>query len=411
MFRLGLRDYTTSVMPFFNPLRPSYAEDPYPALARLRAQDPVFFSHDLNAWIVTRYAECSLALHDTARFRSDFLAAEGPRWAVARARNELFLGGVPALSAMAEPDHHRMRETVSAVFAPRAVQRLRERIVDAVDGLLAGLAPGEPFEVMRGLAYPLPRMVIAEQLGIPETDRAEFQAHADAIARAIFGGAEPAEVARASEARDALLAYVARLHADPESLDLSGALARMIDAFTGGTLSQAEVVGLAVDVAMAGNDPTACLIGNGLLALLRHPDQIDLVRGEPALMADATDEFARFDSPLHALMRIAAEDVELAQKVIRRGDVVYLMVGAANRDPAQFADPDRLDVRRENRRHLGFGAGAHFCLGSPLGRLEAEVALSTLITRYPTLHLAGRGAEYEPEFEMRGPRRLTVAYD
>ena len=394
-------------MAFFNPLRQSYAEDPYPALARLRAQAPVYFSRDMNAWIVTRYVDCSAVLHDTSTFRSDFLSVEGAHWEVARARNQLFLGGVPALSAMAEPDHHRLRETVSAIFAPRTVRRLRAQIEAIVERLLERLEPGRPCDVMHDLAHPLPRLVIMEQLGIPEPDREEFQAHADAIARAIFGSATADEVRRATDARAALLDYIDRV-STTRTYDPAGALARMIEAFSTHTLSRDEVMALAIDVAMAGNDPTACLIGNALLALLRHPDQLALLRAEPGRIVNAMDEVARYDSPLHALMRIASADVTLGNHPIRRGDVVYAMVGAANRDPAQFADPDRFDVTRDTHRQLGFGAGPHYCLGAPLGKLEAEIALTALFAQRPDVRLDARGAQYEPEFEMRGPKRLIV---
>jgi cytochrome P450 len=309
---------------------------------------------------------------------------------------------------MGEPDHHRLREVVSGAFAPRAVQWLRPFVETAVERLLDALEPGEPFDLMRGLAHPLPRLVIAEQIGIPEDDRATFQAHADAIARAIIG-AGPAD--EAIHARESLLAYVAGLEASPDGHDGARALARMLDARIAEALSDAELVALLIDVAMAGNDPTACLIGNATLALLRHPDQMAMLRDDLELIPDAIEELLRYDSPLHALMRVAASDTTLGGRQIRAGDVVYLMVGAANRDPAQFSDPDRLDLRRENRKHLSFGTGFHTCLGAPIGRIEAEIALTTLLTRFPTLRLVPKGVEREPEFEMRGPKRLMVVAD
>ena len=396
-------------MATFHPFDPDYAEDPYPALARLRAEDPVHFSADLGAWILTRYADCQAVLHDGSTFRSDFLSQEGDRWDEARGRSALFLDGIPALSAMAEPDHHRMRETVSGAFSPRAVQRLRPAIQAAVDALLDHAPPGQPFDVVSGLAYPLPRLVIAAQLGVAEADRAAFMSNASLIARAMFGAGDADEAAQALEARAALGEYLGRLRRERPEAD--GALSRMLDAHGGGTLSETETVALMVDVALAGNDPTACLIANGTLAILRHPEALDALRAEPALVPGAIEEFLRFDSPLHALMRIVSTETQVGRATMHPGDVVYLMLGAANRDPEQFEDPDRLDVRRGHPRHLGFGGGAHHCMGAPLARLEAEVVLTTLLARFPTMRLAPLGVQREPEFELRAPSRLVVLTD
>jgi len=237
---------------------------------------------------------------------------------------------------------------------------------------------------------------------------------ASLIASGIFGSGDMSEAVPALEAREALQEYLARLHAespDTEALDAEGALARMVEAHGAGTLSDAETVGLMVDVALAGNDPTACLIGNGLLALVRHPEALDALRADPSLVPAAVEEFLRYDSPLHALMRIVARDVEVAGVAMRAGDVVYLMLGAANRDPEQFEDPDRLDIRRPHPRHLGFGGGAHHCLGAPLARLEAEVVFTSLLARFPGLRLAPLGVERQAEFELRAPARLRVLID
>ncbi|MEI7925909.1 MAG: cytochrome P450 [Chloroflexota bacterium] len=391
-----------------DPFHADYGDDPYPALARLRAEDPVHFSVDLNAWVLTAYADCLAVLQDGAAFRSDFLSLEGERWDEARRRSALFLDGVPALSAMAEPDHHRMRESVQGAFSARAVARMRPIIQSSVDALLDRRVPGEPFDVVGSLAYPLPRLVIAAQLGVAEADREAFMRHASVIARAMFGSGEAAEAIEALEARAALSEYLERLKSNGAG---DGALARMVEAHGAGTLSEVETVALMVDVALAGNDPTACLIANGTLALLRHPDALATLHADPALVPGAVEEFLRYDSPLHALMRIVGTAVTVRGETMEPGEVVYLMVGAANRDPAQYADPDVLDIRREHPRHLGFGGGAHHCLGAPLARLVADVVFTTLTGRFPDMRLAPLGVEREPEFELRGPSRLRVLLD
>lgn len=398
-------------MAAFDPSQPSYLFDPYPALAALRAEDPVWFSADLEAWVVTGYAECSAVLHDASTYRSDFLAVEGARWDEARRRSEVFLGGVPALSAMAEPDHHRMRDTVSGAFSPRAVERLRPRIETIINALLDVIEPGRPFDVMGGLAYPLPRHVIAAQLGLADAERDAFLRDASTIARGIFGSGTAEEVAQAHEARASIAAYLARAASTPDTYDVTGALHHMFEARDSSALSEVEVLALMMDVALAGNDPTACLIGNGTLALLRHPEERAALLDDPARIPSAVEELLRYDSPLHALMRIAGRDTTLGGHEVRAGDVVYLMLGAANRDPAQFEEPDRLDVRREHPRHLAFGAGSHHCLGAPLARLTAEVAFTSMLARFPSMRLAPLGLEREPEFELRGPSRLLVLTD
>lgn len=405
-------------MAFFNPLRPSYVEDPYPALARLRAEDPVFHSPELGAWLLTRYTDCAQALHDPSRFRSDFWATDDPRWREGQARTQALLGGAHALSSMAPDDHHRQRGIVSEDFTPRAVAGVRPYIEAFVDRLLEPLIDaaraGQPFDLMASLAHPLPRAVVAEQLGIAEVDRPAVMANIDTVARAIFRASTADESRAATAARDALLGYLTREcapGAPGSGPSGGGVIARLCAAAGAGDLSADELVALTVDIAMAGNDPTACLIGNGTLALLGHPEEAALLRSQPSLTAGAVDELARFDSPMQALMRVAAEEITLGRKRIRKHEIVYLMLGAANRDPEQFPSPDRLDLRREDRRHLSFGAGPHVCLGAPLARLEVEVALTRLLARFPTLRLAPRGVTREPEFEVRGPKRLLLIAD
>ncbi len=396
-------------MTLFNPFDPSYTDHPYPALAALRASEPVYFSDVLQAWIVTRYADCLSVLHDAKTFRSDFLSLEGERWIEARRRSQLFLDGVPALSAMAEPDHHRMRAVVGGTFAVHGLERLRMQIESAVDGLLDGAVPGVPFDVMGGLAFPLPRLIVLAQLGVAEADRDAFMEHVSRIAGAVFGSGDAEEARQALDARDALATYLAGLSED--TLDAHGMLARVVEAGGSGTLSPSEALGLVVDVALAGNDPTACLIGNGVLALVQHPEQFQILRARPELVPQAVEEFLRFDSPLHTLMRIVDASVTLAGQALQAGDVVYVMPGAANRDPAQFRDPDRLDILRSSSHHLGFGGGPHHCLGAPLARMEAAIVFSRLIERFPTMRLAPLGVEREVEFELRGPSRLRVLLD
>ncbi|MEX2375811.1 MAG: cytochrome P450 [Dehalococcoidia bacterium] len=344
-------------MAFFNPIRPSYIENPYPALARLRAEEPVYYSRELSAWVVTRYADCARALREPTTFCSDFSEVHSQWWDETRTRNQMLLGGVQPLARTEPPHHHRMRDVVSGAYTHVAVQGLRPYIESAVDRLLDGVRPGRPFDLMQSFARPLPQMVIAEQLGIAEQDRETVMGDAYSLVLAATSTSPPEQVRRASEARISLLAYLAHVGVRGTGYGDGGVLARMLDARRGGELSEAELLALAVDVAMAGNDATAYLIGNGTLALLQHPEQFAALGDEPALMTDSIGEFLRYDSPVQAVSRVVAIDVRLGGKQLDKGDLVYLTVGAANRDPAQFPAPDRLHLRREDRRYLSFGAG------------------------------------------------------
>ncbi|MSQ30081.1 MAG: cytochrome P450 [Dehalococcoidia bacterium] len=395
-------------MAFFNPTRPSYIANPYPALARLRAEEPVYYSREIGAWLVTRYADCSDVLRDQRIYRSEFSHVQDPAWEAGRERLQQMLGGVQRLAATEPPDHDRMRGVVSGAFTQRAVQDQRAYIEATAGRLLESVRLGQPFELMQGFAHPLQLSVIAEQLGFAEEDRASVLGAAAAITRAVWLEPTPRNVARAREARALLLAFLARAREQDAGHGGGGVLAELLAAERAGALSPEELLALTIDVAMTGNDVTACLIGNGTLALLTHPDQLALLRSQPELAADAVDELLRYDSPMQAVLRTVAHDVRLHGKQLRKGDLVYLMVGAANRDPEQFPEPDRLDLRREDRRHLSFAAGLHYCLGAPLAKLEAEVAFTALLARFPDLRLVEGGVERAPDFEARGPKRLLV---
>ena len=397
---------------FFNPTRGSYVENPYPALARLRSDDPVFYSRELDAWIVTRYEDCSRALRDEQTFSSDLSSIHGPWWDETAARHRLLVGPAQPLTKTDPPDHHRMREVVGAAFTPRAVQGLRPYVESVVDRLLDAIPLGAPFDFMEAFARPLPRAVVAEQLGLTPDRGEAFLADAQAIMAGIYSVDSPQRMQRAGEARDAFHAGLARAGAEGAADHHGGdVLARMLDAERAGVLSPSEHLALALDVTIAGNDATANFLGNRMLALLQHPAARSVLRNDPAMRADSMDEFIRLDSPVQSIPRVTVTDVTLSGKRVPKGSLLHLMIGAANHDPAQFVQPDRLDLDREDRRHLGFGAGLHYCLGAPLARLEAEVALAATLERLPGLRLAPRGIERDAAFDRRGPQRLMLIAD
>jgi cytochrome P450 len=389
--------------------------DPYPVYHRLRSSAPVLWAGPLNAWVLTRYDDMAAVLRDGARFSSDRAAAAAKRL------------GRPALDAMLRmradamlntdaPKHTRLRALVSKAFTPKAVEAMRPTVQALVDGYLdAAAASGGPFDLMRALAYPLPVTVIAAMLGVPPEDRDRFKEWSDAIAVVLANlspglGDEVLDRSAAAyhELTDYFRGAVGRMRGGPGGAP--GLLAAMAAAEEQGErLNESELYANAVLLLNAGHETTTNLIGNGTLALLRHPDQMRRLRDEPALLENAVEELLRFDSPVQLTGRIAKEDVEIDGHRVAAGQSVVCVLGAANRDPAHFPDPDRLDLGREDVRHLAFGMGPHYCLGAPLARLEGAVAFSTLLRRFPDLRLAeGPPPEYRDNFNLRGLKELRV---
>ena len=368
-------------------LEPPYAGNPYALYQRFRAADPVHWDQR-GSWVLTRYADVVAALRDARlsaeRFSLDVsgLPEEMQRPVRALARQMLFLD---------PPDHTRLRTLAAKAFTPRMVEMMRLSIQRIVDDLLDAVEPEGSFNVIGELAFPLPAIVIAQMLGVPPEDRLQF-AHWTAAFGALLDGALlsamglPEALVRVS----ALMDYFRQIIAERRSAPRDDLLQALINAEEqGDTLSEDELLGNCILLLAAGHGTTTHLIGNGLLALLRHPDQLELLRQNPVLIGPAVLELLRYDSPVQMTGREASADLEIGGKRIYAGQHVMACLGAANRDPQQFPDPDRLDLRRAAGKHVAFGHGIHYCLGAPLGRLEAEIALSTLLRRFPTLHLEG----------------------
>jgi cytochrome P450 len=307
-----------------------------------------------------------------------------------------------------------MRGLVNKAFTPRAVDAMEGRIQGLIDGLLDAVRDRGTMDVIADFAYPLPVMVIATMLGVPPEDRAHFKKWSDEIS-ILFGGdasSLPADEARRAVASrlelvDYFRGIVARRRQQPAD-DLLSALVRAEE--DGGHLTEDEVYSNAVLLLIAGNETTTNLIGNGLLALLRHPDQMRQVWQDESLVPAAVEEMLRYDGPVQMTTRVARVDLEIQGTKISKGDWVFLVIGAANRDPAQFPEPDRFDVRRADNKHVAFGAGPHFCLGAPLARLEGQLALRALRRRFPNLRLSGPNPEYRNNFNLRGLKALPVAF-
>jgi cytochrome P450 len=399
--------------PFANP---AFLANPYPVYAMLRAASPVFRPpipgyEGPGAVVLTRYADVEAVLRDP-RFSVDRTRAHLFRAFSDRFPRQLLEGpeGFRSMLMMDPPDHTRLRQLVSRVFTPRRVEeRLRPRIAALVEELLGGARERAELDMMRDFAEPLPAIVIAELLGVPAEDHRQFKQWssellAEGPARAFEPGARERTAALFQRLRDYMRGIVAERRKAPGEDLISGMIEAQQER---DALSEAELISTSLLLLIAGHETTTNLIGNGLLALLRNPDQLARLRREPGLLENAIEELLRYDSPVQATVRIATEDVAIGSAVIAKDAATIVLLGAANRDPAEFPEPDRLDLARENVRHLSFGLGTHFCLGAGLARLEARLAFRGLL-ELPRLELADEAPQYRPNPFLRGLRSLPV---
>jgi cytochrome P450 len=311
------------------------------------------------------------------------------------------------------PTHTRLRRLVAGAFARGHVERLRPRIAALADRLASDVADagadGSPVDLISRYAEPLPVQVIAELLGIPEADWPLLRPWSNAIVKMYEYTVSPAQRSAAEDASREFVEYLRRLVAERRAApadDLVSSLITETDA-EGARLTEDELVTTCTLLLNAGHEATVNVVGNGVAALLAHPDQLAAVRADPALVPSAVEELIRYDSPLQLFERTATADTEIGGVVVEKGTKVAALLGAANRDPAVFDDPDRLDVTRADNPHLGFGAGIHFCVGAPLARVELQASLATLLRRFPAL-AAAEAPQRRPEFVIRGVRSLPV---
>jgi cytochrome P450/DNA-binding transcriptional regulator YbjK len=394
---------------------PEFRADPYPLWHRLRATDPVH-QDPTGMWLLTRYADVEPALRDS-RFSSNRELFESRRRLLEQ-RGSTSLDDTIGRSMLSvdPPDHTRLRKLVNKAFTPRRVEGLRPRVTEVVDELLTAVEPAGGMDLIADLAYPLPVTIICELLGVPVADRDRVSGWSrDLIDVDSVLEPSPEYLERLDVTVRALGDYlrdlVARRRARPAD-DLLSALVAVRDGTVPGaaTLSEEELLGTAILLLLAGHVTTINLIGNGTLALLRHPDQLRRLQEDPSLVHSAVEELLRYDSPVQVTARALLEDVETGGKVLPAGSEVLTVVAAANRDPERFREPDRLDLTRPDNRHLSFGGGIHFCLGAPLARLEGEVALRALAQRLPGLQLATDEPTWRPNPFLRGLESLPVTF-
>jgi pimeloyl-[acyl-carrier protein] synthase len=391
-------------------------QDPYPLYAMLRSTNPVFRVPVGNAdapglWILTRYRDVHEILKDPRvsvdRRRAAIVAEYADRLPIAAVIGDE--GGLRSMLLMDPPDHTRVRGLVNKAFTPRRVAELRPRIETIVARLLDAVRGDDPFDLIESFAAPLPAIVIAELLGVPAEDHPKFKAWSNALVTAIGVGDSAAMRASFEAALGQLMAYlrdvIAARRADPRDDLISAMIAAQEER---DALTDAELLATSNLLLIAGYETTTNLIGNGTLALLRHPDELARLREDRTLVRSAIEEMLRWDSPVQATARVPLEDIPLEGATLPKDALVFTGIGAANRDPAVFTDPDRFDVRRTNNHHLSFGFGAHFCLGAPLARLEGEIAFGALLDRYPKLEVASESLTYRANPILRGLTKLVI---
>ena len=387
----------------YNPFLPEVREDPYPQYQALREADPVHRSPFLNMWVLTRYEDVALVLRDQ-RFSADrtkwegFQALEG-------------FQPVRSLLSLDPPDHTRLRTLVTKAFKPRVVEQLRPQAQVIVDEALDRAASLGEMELIEDLAYPLPVAVIAGMLGVPRDDWPRFREWSRVLVSSLDPVALPDsdQISAVRAAEDALSEYLSGVVAERRRAprdDLISALIAVEE--RGDVLNERELLVMLNLLLVAGHETTVNLIGNGMLALLRNPEQLALLRRRPELLESAVEELLRFDSPVQLTGRIAAEACAVGGQQIGRGQLILALLGAANRDPQQFPDPDRLDLTRSPNQHFSFGRGIHFCLGAPLARLEGRIALGSLVSRFAELRQVGEAARGQT-ITLRGLTRLPLA--
>lgn len=397
-------DYPTGVQ--LTVFDPAFREDPYPILAETRAKAPIHYNETMGMWVFTRHADVFAILRNPD-FWSD------PR----RANPDTFyhkaLGGdrdeEPSMLLMDDPGHRRLRELVRHPFTPRAIERWRERAravarrhVDAIEG--------DEFDLIAEVANPVPTVVIAELLGIDPERHADFKVWSDAVIKTAFTPfGSPEDVAAAEAAREQLFAFfmeeVRKRRAAPAD-DLVTAMVRAEE--SGDSLTDEEIVLQCNLLLLAGNLTTSDLIGNAVMALVRHPDQQALLREDRTLMKNAVEEILRYDSPVTNSGRIAHQDFEYAGFAIEQGQALGVSLAAANRDPEAHPDPDRFDIRREGTHLQSFGGGRHFCLGAHLARLEAAETLDALLDRFSNLERGSGEHVYAANPSFRGLSTFPV---
>lgn len=400
---------STLVDPFVSPTKEFY-QDPYPIFAKLRSEAPVFWSEKGEYWLVTSYEFAREILGDlhfekgARRFKAlDMLAKFIPNKEMLCFRQQSMLNQNP-------PDHTRLRSLVNKAFTPSMIAKMRSHIESIANELIDKVESKKEFDLVADFSFPLPATVIAEMLGVPAQDRDRFKGWSHALVGVLEPNPRVLNVAKTIHAYKELTDYLKPLVEERRKEKREDLISALVESEEeGNRLTEAELLSNTVLLLIAGHETTTNLIGNGILALLRNPEQMDALKQNPDLMPGAVLEFLRYDSPVQMVRRIADCEMEIGGKEVLPEQNVIVALGAANRDPSMFAEPDKLDITRANAgKHLAFGHGIHHCLGSTLAETEAQIAIGTMLRRLPNFKLKTEKLEHKEPFSLRGLKSLPL---
>ena len=399
-----------SSLSLYRLLDPAVLADPYPLYARLREEDPVHWDPFLHCWVVTRYADVHTVLHS---FSADRTPSPEQLRALGLAHIEPIAAVmVKQMLFLDAPDHTRLRKLCSTAFTPRRVELLEEKVSAIADALIDRVIARGSMDVVGEFAAPFPAIVTAHLLGVPEQDHVQLKAWSADFAE-MLGNFQhnPERVGQVLKSVEDMTAYFRSAIREEKRKLGDGLIRSLVEAeVDGGRLTEEEVIANTIVTMVGGQETTTNLIGNGLLTLLRQPDRLAEMRDRPEIAESAVEELLRYETPSQHTGRICRADTVMGGKVIPKGAAVMAVMAAGNRDPRRFADPDRLDLERQDNRHLAFGWAAHFCFGAPLARMEGRIAFKALLGRLPDLALGEGKLEWRENLGLRGLKALPVTF-
>jgi cytochrome P450 len=406
----AIANQSVSTLSLYHLYEPDVLANPYPLYHRLRSEDPVHWDPYLHAWVVTRYRDVVTVLQTF----SANCAPSPQRLAEmdAAAMNPIASTMIQQMLFMDPPTHTRLRALCSIAFTPRRVEALRSHIQDVVDQLLERLLPAGHTDLMADFANRLPAIITAELLGVPPSDHEQLKSWSADFAE-ILGNFQhnPEGLARILKTLDEMAAYFRAAIRNARTRNSDGLISALVTAeLEGERLSEEAVIANSILLMVGGQETTPNLIGNGMLSLLRNSDQLEELRRNPKLMTSAIEELLRYEAPSQHTTRLAFKDTRLRDKLIKKRQSVIAVMGAGNRDPERFCEPDHLDITRSDNRHLAFGAGGHFCFGAPLARIEGRIAFDSLLRRMPEISLATQDLVWRPNLGLRGLTALPLVF-